>query len=695
MAHRLALRVIIGAGLAAGMLASLSLVPPGGSPSARAQPQPGGASSATIRAQTREGHARSPRNASYAIDVTLLPSRRLLEGREVITWRNITSSPTSELRLHLYYNAWRNTRSSWLRERELGDLIEPSDLADLTADEWGWSDVRAVRLFGAAPPVDLTRQITFISPDDGNREDRTLLRVPLPAPVAPGGTVNLEVEWRAQVSRTFARTGARGNYFFLSHWFPKIGVLTEDGWNAHQFHSTTEFFADYGTYDVRVRAPRGWAVGATGRAIGVRENGETTTHRFLGEDVHDFAWTTSPDFVERRARFEHARLPPVEMRLLLQPEHVHQADRHFAATRAALRYYGEWYGPYPYDHLTIVDPAWESGSGGMEYPTLFTSGTRWLQPQRSGSPEGVTVHECGHQFWYGVVGSNEFEDAWLDEGLNTFSTSRVMTIAFPRYETLRFFGSFVPWLIRDLPISRLGAHGLDRYRTDAESDVPETPTWRYFPATHATITYSKTALWLETLERYLGWPTLQKILSTYFSRYSFKHPTPADFFAVANEVSGRNLGWFFDQVYRSSNVFDYGVQDVQSEADPKRGFVEGPQGLAFQEEPPDPRGRYRTRVVVRRYGEGIFPVDVVVTFADDQRVREQWDGRDRWRAYVYARPSQVVSVRVDPERVLALDVNYTNNSWSAEPQAEAAARRWSLTWLTWLQDLLLTYGFFV
>lgn len=647
------------------------------------------------RAQAPDGPTRSPRNASYAIDVTLHPSRRLLEGREVITWRNVTSSPTSELRLHLYYNAWRNTRSSWLRERMLGGLLEPSDLAHLAPNEWGWSDLRVVRLLGAAPPVDLTRQVSFVSPDDGNREDRTLLRVPLPTLVAPGATVNLEIEWRAQVPRTFARTGARGNYFFLSHWFPKVAVLTDEGWRAHQFHSATEFFADYGTYDVRVQVPRGWVVGATGRTVGAQDNTEMTTHRFLAEDVHDFAWTTSPDFVERRARFEHARLPPVEMRLLLQPEHVGQADRHFAATRATLRYYGEWYGPYPYDHVTIIDPAWESGSGGMEYPTLFTSGTRWLQPRDSGSPEGVTVHECGHQFWYGVVGSNEFENAWLDEGLNTFSTSRVMTIAFPRYETLRFFGGFVPWVIRDLPISRLGAHGLDRYRMNAESDVPETPTWRYFPGTHATITYSKTALWLETLERYLGWPTLQKILSTYYSRYSFKHPTPDDFFAVANEVSGRDLGWFFDQVYRSSNVFDYGVQDVESEEDPVRGFVEGPQGLVFREARADPRARYRTRIVVRRYGEAVFPVDVVVTFADGQRVREQWDGRDRWRAYVYNRPSRVVAVQVDPERVLALDVNYTNNSWSAKPQAEAAAQRWSLTWLTWLQDLLLTYGFFV
>ena len=137
--------------------------------------------------------------------------------------------------------------------------------------------------------------------------------------------------------------------------------------------------------------------------------------------MHDFAWTTSPDYLDLTERFEHPTLPDVEMRLLLQPEHAGQAGRHFEATRAALTHYGEWYGPYPYEHLTIVDPAWRSGAGGMEYPTLFTAGTRWLAPADVTDPESVTVHEAGHQFWYGIVGSNEFEHAWLDEGLNMFS----------------------------------------------------------------------------------------------------------------------------------------------------------------------------------------------------------------------------------------------------------------------------------
>src|SRR6185503_894948 len=120
-----------------------------------------------------------------------------------------------------------------------------------------------------------------------------------------------------------------------------------------------------------------------------------TTYRYYQEDVHDFAWTTSPDFLERRARFEQPGLPPVDMRLMVQPEHASQAERHFDATRAALRRYGEWFGPYPYGHLTIVDPVWRSATGGMEYPTLFTVDTQWLNPRRDIYLEDSTVHEAG------------------------------------------------------------------------------------------------------------------------------------------------------------------------------------------------------------------------------------------------------------------------------------------------------------
>jgi len=141
-----------------------------------------------------------------------------------------------------------------------------------------------------------------------------------------------------------------------------------------------------------------------------------------------------------------------------------------------------------------------------------------------------------------------------------------------------------------------------------------------------------------------------------------------------SEAAGRDLGWYFDQVYRSSNVFDYGVSDLKSTgAD----------------------GQFHTMVVVRRYGEAIFPVDLLVTFDDGGSVTEHWNGRDRWKLYTYDRPHQAASAIVDPNEVLLLDVNRTNNSRTLAPRARPAATKWAMKWMVWLQDLLLTYGMLV
>ena len=649
----------------------------------------------------------SPRNANYDIDVALDPAARTLTGRETLTWRNISPNATSELQFHLYYNAWRNSRSTWMRERLLG---RGAALHNRPEADWGWVDVTRIRLAGrngsGRDAADLTDAATFIAPDDGNPDDRTVLRVPLPAPVAPGETIEVEIEWTTRIPRPFARTGTVGDYFFLSHWFPKIGVLEAEGWNCHQFHTATEFFADYGVYDVRITAPAAWVVGATGREQSVTDNGDgTATRHFHAEDVHEFAWTASPDFLVREDRFEHPTLPPVDIRLLLQPEHAGQEERHFRPVRETLRLYGEWFGAYPWDHLTVVDPAWRSGSAGMEYPTFITAGTRWLAPATTDGPEEVTVHEAGHMFFQSGVGNNEMEHSWIDEGLNTYATARVMAEAFPFDRELRFFGGFVPWPQPDVPWDRV-IHG-DRiagYRRVARSDVQANPTYRYWPGSAGAITYNKTALYLHTLERHLGWDVVRRGMSAFYRQWKFGHPAPDDFFSAMNDAAGQDLGWFFDQVHRSSAVFDYGIAQLSSRNAAGRGFFDD--GEFHDENTPAATGAptsadaeggvpalYESLVAVRRYGDGVFPVDVLVEFEDGAAERRRWDGRAQWTVYRFVRPSRAVTATVDPDRVLLLDVDFTNNSRTTRSRVVNAATRWTLAWVVWLQDLLLTYGF--
>ena len=620
----------------------------------------------------------SPRNANYTIDVKLDTRARTLSARETLVWTNITPAYARELQFHLYYNAWRNDDSTWMREHKLTSWWRAAGTR--RQGDFAAIDISAIAITGGAlAPVDLTPQMRFIAPDDGNDADRTVLAVTLPQPIGPGQTVALDIAFTAKIPRPFARTGAIGNYFFIAQWFPKIGVLEQDGrWNCHQFHVGTEFFSDFGVYDVRMTVPRGWPLAATGRERERTDNADgTTTHRYYQEDVHDFAWTTSPHFVESRERFEHAGLPPVEMRLMLQPEHASQAARHFDSARAALRHYGEWFGAYPYGHVTIVDPAWQSESDGMEYPTLFTVGTRWLMPRADTYLEDTVVHEMGHQWWYGMVATNEFEDAWMDEGINQYANARVMAEEYAEgREVPRFFGGFVPWVLEDARWDRLtSGEYLFMYRGSPTVDVQATPSFRYWPGDSGPMTYSKPALWLHTLERALGWPMVQQILSTFFERWKFKHPKPGDLFHVANEVSRRDLTPFFDQVYRGSAVFDYGVDTVTSEETIDETFV--------------------SDVIVRRHGDGIFPVTILATLADGEQRRFSWDGAGRWHRITLEHASRVVSAQVDPDQVLLLDTNFTNNSYTTEPAAPRAATKWAATWMMWLQDQLLVWAFLV
>ncbi len=640
----------------------------------------------------------SPRNASYRIEAALDVESREIEGRQVLTWRNIQPVATDELCFHLYWNGFRNDHSTWLladRLRKRSSIKKPGK------DDWGFLEVEGARFEG----TDRTSLLRYAPPED-NPHDRTVLILPLEHQVEPGETVQVELDWRARVPHTFARTGNRAEYYYIAHWFPKLGVLEPEGWNCHPFHANTEFFSDFGSYDVELTLPSELVVGATGRKVESSDLGNgTTLHRFRQDDVHGFAWTASPQFEVHERRFEAHGLPLVDMRLLLQPEHRSQADRLFDATAATLEHYGRWYGPYPYGHLTIVDPAYQSGTGGMEYPTIFTSGTRLFNPLGIGSPEGVTIHEAGHQFWYGLVANNEFEHAWLDEGLNTFSTARVAEVVYgPRKFSRRYLApagtglrGFLPVLWPRIELSR-AVHGnrLGRYlgSTAATADPLGTPSHRYLPTTGTRLSYDKTALMLATLENHLGWDQLQQVLSTFFRRWQYRHPKPDDFFAVFDELVEEDLDPFFDQVYHRSVRFDFAVDSVSSRPVGVHGWVGQGAERVYQTRPSGEDGNgYRTEVVVRRHG-GIFPVDVLLVFADGHQVRERWNGAERWKSFVVVHEAKLDHAVVDPDRVLLFDESYTNNSRFLQSPTKLGTAKWASKWMLWLQETLAAFTFF-
>jgi len=637
--------------------------------------------------------------ASYTIKARLDPTRKTLWGRQQLTWVNASPDPVPDLQFHLYMNAFKNEASTFMRESggELrGYRARPG--------EWGWIEIEKLQILGRNP-TDLTNGMEYLHPDDDNAEDRTVMKVPLPAPIAPGDSIRLEMDFTTKLPRVFARAGYGRDFYLVAQWFPKIGVWQQGKWNCHQYHARSEFFADFGVYTVEITVPSRFIVGATGvRQDSVPNADGTTTYTYHQADVHDFAWTADPRFRVFTDTFTHPDLPSVSLRLLLQPEHLGQAERYLRAVKNALKYFGQWYGPYPYPTLTVVDPPNDGrGAGGMEYPTLITVGTNWLAPKQALSPEGVTVHEFGHQYWYGMVANNEFEEAWLDEGFNTYSTGKVLEIAYgPNVPVMRIGGypllgfPFIQW--NGIP---LVAHwgpfpipepygGKARYLEWSKSDPIVQESWKFLKQqSYGPIVYSKTELVLRTLEGYVGSNVMGEILRTYFQRWRFRHPTTRDFIETATEVAGRDLGWFFEQMLYGTKVLDYAVESISSKpVRPKRGvFGEGPQRITRTGAEKQQTPRYESEVFLQRLGEVIFPVTLVVRFDNGEVIREEWDGRDRWRRFTYVRPARVMSATVDPENKVVLDVNFANNSKTVRHQT-APILKWCNKWLFWMQALL-------
>ncbi len=682
----------------------------------------------------------------YKIDVRLDARAKTIDGHETIVWRNHTSDTIPDLQFHLYLNAFKNDRSTFMRE---GGAESRRVKFRNQADSWGYEQVRAIKADGA----DLTGKIEYIQPDDGNPDDQTVMRVVLPKPVPPQGSVTIEIDWTSKLPHVFARTGFHDNFFLVAQWFPKPGVYEGPGdrrrkmggWNCHQFHTSTEFYADYGVFDVNLTVPSDFEIAATGANRSEQKNPDgTTTWNYYQEDVNDFAWTTQPrsqvmkivrwfnpdervkpaEYAEWAAKtatpLDEMKLTPVKVTLFLQREHAAQADRHFRAAFAGLKWFGLMYGRYPYDVLTVVDPPYGGGgAGGMEYPTFFTAGTDYWPSQLGGSPEGVTVHEFGHQFWYGLVGNNEFEEAWLDEGLNSYSTGKVLEQAYgPNYSYRYISGIPVPAKSWDsLPVPSYPWFGAD--------DVGIGAYWEYVPSyeRHGSVwgywynaksdamartsyltldggsygdqAYSKPELMLRTLEGLLGdqWP---KVIRTYHQRYRFKHPDAQDFVNTVNEVSGRDMKWFFDQTLYGTNTLDYSVSVTNATLPPHQGFWDenGQPKFATKDLGNKGEGANESEVLVRRLGEMQFPVVVRVKFKDGSEVREHWDGQYRWTKFKYRGKPDVVEAEIDPEFAWKLEVQRVDDTWVAEPQTKLAAEKWYLRWVVWLQNVMMGFSWF-
>ena len=657
----------------------------------------------------------SDRVVSYSIDADLDAAKHAVSGKEHMTWRNRSDRDVHSVYFHLYLNAFQNEGSTFFTERKvLTAHGRARGNAELEKGQWGWIRLQNVQQNGA--PL----KWSFVHPDGGPATDETVVRIDLAQPVPAGGTLALDIDFLSQLPRVVERTGWWGDFNLVGQWFPKIGVLelpgergaTQVRWNVHEFHFFSEFYADFGLYDVRLTVPSDYTVGAVGKLQGAPEqkNGKTIYH-FVQGDVHDFAWVAAKGFKTLDGSYEGPGSPKVAVRVIYPPEYEASAAPTLKSSIDAIGYFSRTLGPYPYETLTAVVPPYNADeAGGMEYPTFFTSeGYKKVEPDTMNQmmSDFVNIHEFGHGYFYGLLASNEFEEPVLDEGLNEYWDNRMLR---ERKQELVAASPFTKRLGITPHIS-----GFAFERITATLYHPADPlaqnSWDRLSATSYGTVYSRTATAMHDLEERLGRPALEKAFRLYYQRWHFRHPSVADLRAALIDSSGdaKGVDAIFNEYIYGTAFIDDKVADIDSyEVLPQAGVTwkDGKQtevlgsdldkeidkkhsewDKAHPNAKPGAPGPYpwHSTITVRRDGVAA-PELLRVTFEDGTHEDISWNDDRRWARFDFVKPSKAVSAELDPDRHNLLDRDRLNNSLTTEPNG-AASRRWTADVSALLQTL--------
>lgn len=593
------------------------LAPESGKPPAKT-----GAPAPPESVQSPTAEVYSKRVVEYHMDVKLNEGNKL-QGTQTITWTHPGKKTVNELYFHMYPNAFSSADTTFMKEsggKLRGDTMPTDGYGSMKFTDMQTED-----------GLSLLHRMQYEQPDDGNIKDKTLIKVRLPKPVKGGESITIRTTFEVRLPKIFARMGKTDDFVMAGQWFPKLSAYepvgrrgrTIEGWNLHQYHGNSEFYADFGIYSVRIRVPETYKVAATGFPTqqAALKNGEKV-YQFYADDVHDFSWAASPDFVYAEEPFSAPNVPGVRIKLYLDPAHQDLKERYLFAAKAALTNYSKWFGPYPYTTLSIVvPPKAANGAGGMEYPTLITAfGADDTTPGYD--LERTIVHEIAHQYFYGMVASNEFEEAWLDEGFTSYAEDKLME---------QEYG-----LIPNLPVQS----GL------ITSPAPLTQySWKFDSQNqYASNVYTRGKLVLLGIEQQVGAKTMERILSTYVKKYRFKHPSTGDFQKVVEQVTRTSWADYFDQYVYRSGMADFAVEKINVTSIEKDG-----------------KKMYESSVTIVKKGSDFPKVPVRIAFEDGHTVTKHWDGREERITYKLTYTSPVTWAMADPLYDIVLENRHLNN----------------------------------
>ncbi|PSQ79744.1 MAG: aminopeptidase [Bacteroidetes bacterium QS_8_68_15] len=508
-------------------------------------------------AQSDRDHSGWQQEVAYDMDVTLKADRHRMRGTQRLRYTNHSPDTLQRVFYHLYFNAFQPHSMMAERNRHLpdpDDRIVPR-IFNLGPEEIGYHRIQSLRRDG--------RALTDYDIDD------TGMEVPLDEPILPGETTTFTMRFRSQVplqTRRSGRDNREGIDYSMTQWYPKMAEYDEQGWHADPYVGR-EFYAPYGTFDVAVTLPAKYTLGATGRLQNPGEIGhgydqsgsglwrpsesgdrpaDSLTWRYHAENVHDFAWAADPDYLHRRiVSGPPPGAPPgagdVTYHLLYQPGVAERWEPMANWVPDLMNFFSDEYGPYPYPQFTVA----QGGDGGMEYPMMVL-----LTGRRSpASLLGVTAHEGAHEWFYAVLGSNEADYAWMDEGFTSYATEE--GIAHVRGRRADHTSAYTSVL-----------HAQDRglfERLNTPADFFETNLG------YGIAAYPGGEMVVDMLGYVIGDANLRRFLEEYYNRFKFRHPQPDDLENIAEDVSDLRLDWYFEQFIQTTRRHDYALGSLDAE----------------------------------------------------------------------------------------------------------------------------------
>ncbi len=513
---------------------------------------------------------------NYKIEVTLNDVNHTLKGFEKIDYINNDNKAISFIYFHLWPNAYKNNRTALAKQ-----LLENGNdkLQYAKENELGFIDSLNFKGNGKVLQIETT-------------ENSDVIKLILNEPLKSLDTLKIETPFFVKIpSAKFSRLGHTGQAYFMTQWFPKPAVYDAEGWHPMPYLDQGEFFSEFGSFDVSITLPKNYVLAATGDRIDaemeeewlnekvittiqkIEKNSfekydtpssdkEFKTVRFQQFKVHDFAW-----FADKRFNVLHdqIQLPNTKRTIdtwaFFTDDNAKYWKEALTYLNESTQFYSYLNGEYPYNHITAVDGTIMAG-GGMEYPNITVIGN-----VSSDIELDITItHEVGHNWFYGILGSNERDFPFLDEGINSFYEMRYMQAKYPGKKISEYLGLPFKDTIRD----RFGLAKIPfwkekeiTYLLSAKANTDQailTKSEEFTEFNYGSILYSKSAIAFNYLMYYMGTDNFDRAMQFYFDNYKFTHPSPENLFKTLQYHSDTDLSWFRDYFITSNAKIDYKVK---------------------------------------------------------------------------------------------------------------------------------------